>query len=103
MDEQFRKISVEIAGKSYVLKLEKTSKVEEEEFKMRKAGDKIRELMSRYRKIYGPNKDVIDLLAMVTFHLSMENLQLEEKNDTSPFTDKIQQLNNLLEGYLKEP
>ena len=43
-----------------------------------------------------------DLLAMVAFQLSMTNLQLEDKNDTSPITDKIQELTGELEQYLKD-
>ena len=46
--------------------------------------------------------DVKDLLAMVAFQLSMSNLQLEDKNDTSPITDKVQELTSELEKYLKD-
>ena len=46
--------------------------------------------------------DIKDLLAMVTFQLSVENLKLEDKNDTSPFTEKIQELTDELESYLKD-
>ena len=38
---------------------------------------------------------------MVTFQLSIENLQLEDRNDTKPFTDKIQELTSDLEDYLR--
>jgi len=56
---------------------------------------------SRYRKKYS-DVDVKDLLAMVTFQLSVENLKLEDKNDTSPFTEKIQELTDELESFLKD-
>ena len=46
--------------------------------------------------------DTKDLLAMVAFQLSMHNLELEKRNDTNPFTDKIQELTTELEGYLKK-
>ena len=39
---------------------------------------------------------------MVAFQLSMHNLELEKRNDTNPFTDKIQELTTELEGYLKK-
>ncbi len=39
---------------------------------------------------------------MVTFQLSVENLKLEDKNDTSPFTEKIRELTGELEGYLMD-
>ena len=48
------------------------------------------------------NEDTKDLLAMVAFQLSMHNLELEKRNDTNPFTDKIQELTTELEGYLKK-
>ena len=57
--------------------------------------------MDQYRKKYS-EVDVKDLLAMVTFQLSVENLILEDKNDTSPFTEKIQELTDKLESYLKD-
>ena len=57
--------------------------------------------MDQYRKKYS-EVDVKDLLAMVTFQLSVENLMLEDKNDTSPFTEKIQELTDKLESYLKD-
>ena len=38
----------------------------------------------------------------LAFQLSMHNLELEKRNDTNPFTDKIQELTTELEGYLKK-
>ena len=61
----------------------------------------IRKKMDQYRKKYS-DVDVKDLLAMVTFQLSVENLKLEDKNDTSPFTEKIQELTDELESFLKD-
>lgn len=89
-------IHVEIAGKSYGLWIDRS-----EEQKARKAVLQIRKMMDQYRKKYS-DVDVKDLLAMVAFHLSVENVELEEKNDTSPFTEKIQELTDELEGFLKD-
>ena len=52
--------------------------------------------------IFAVEVDTKDLLAMVAFQLSMHNLELEKRNDTNPFTDKIQELTTELEGYLKK-
>ena len=66
---------------------------------MRQSGKSGRKWTSTGRNI---PTDVKDLLAMVTFQLSVENLKLEDKNDTSPFTEKIQELTDELESYLKD-
>ena len=95
MDDKFL-ILVEIAGKSYGIRINRS-----EEQVAREAVRQIRKKMDQYRKKYS-DVDVKDLLAMVTFQLSVENLKLEDKNDTSPFTEKIQELTNELESYLKD-
>ena len=95
MDDEFL-IHVEIAGKSYGIRINRS-----EEQVAREAVRQIRKKMDQYRKKYS-DVDVKDLLAMVTFQLSVENLKLEDKNDTSPFTEKIQELTNELESYLKD-
>lgn len=89
-------IHVEIAGKSYGIRINRS-----EEQVAREAVRQIRKKMDQYRKKYS-DVDVKDLLAMVTFQLSVENLKLEDKNDTSPFTEKIQELTDELESYLKD-
>ena len=95
MDDKFL-IQVEIAGKSYGIRINRS-----EEQVAREAVRQIRKKMDQYRKKYS-DVDVKDLLAMVTFQLSVENLKLEDKNDTSPFTEKIQELTDELESYLKD-
>ena len=95
MDDKFL-IHVEIAGKSYGIRIDRS-----EEQEARKAVKQIRMKMDQYRKKYS-EVDVKDLLAMVAFQLSVENVKLEEKNDTSPFTERIQELTDELESYLKD-
>lgn len=95
MDDKFL-IHVEIADKSYGIRINRS-----EEQVVREAVRQIRKKMDQYRKKYS-DVDVKDLLAMVTFQLSVENLKLEDKNDTSPFTEKIQELTDELESYLKD-
>ena len=92
MDDKFL-IHVEIAGKSYGIRINRS-----EEQVAREAVRQIRKKMDQYRKKYS-DVDVKDLLAMVTFQ---ENLKLEDKNDTSPFTEKIQELTDELESFLKD-
>lgn len=96
MDEEFL-INIEIAGKKYPL----TIKRRDEEL-ARAAAAQINSKILQYRQHFAVGVDMKDLLAMVAFQLSMHNLQLEEKNDASPFTEKIQELTSELEGYLKQ-
>jgi len=97
MDDKFL-IHVEIAEKSYGLWINR-----EDEELARDAAKQIRLKINQYRlKFAKSNLDVKDLLAMVAFQLSMNNLQLEDRNDTDPFTDKIQQITTELEMYLKD-
>lgn len=97
MDNKFL-IHLEIADKSYGLWIDP-----KDEQLARKAAKQIRLKINQYRQNFSQSDlDVKDLLAMVAFQLSMHNLQLEGKNDTSPFTEKIQELTTELESYLKD-
>ena len=87
MDEEFL-INIVIAGKKYPL----TIKRHEEEL-ARAAADQINSKILQYRQHFAVE---------VAFQLSMHNLELEKRNDTNPFTDKIQELTTELEGYLKK-
>lgn len=95
MDDIFL-IHVEIAGKSYGIRINRN-----EEQIAREAVVQIRNKITQYRKRYS-EVEVKDLLAMAAFHLSIENLQLKAKNDTTPFTEKIQKLSAQVESFLKE-
>lgn len=97
MDNKFL-IHVEIADKSYGLYIDR-----KDEELARNAAKQIRTKINQYRQIFSQSDvDVKDLLAMVAFQLSMQNLKLEEMNDTSPFTEKIQELTTQMESYLKD-
>ncbi|MCD7938126.1 MAG: cell division protein ZapA [Tannerellaceae bacterium] len=98
MDDDKFLIHVEIAEKSYGLWIRRS-----DEELARKAAKQIQNKLIQYRQKFPDSSvDVKDLLAMVTFQLSMSNLQLEDKNDTNPFTEKIIQLTDELEMYLKD-
>ena len=94
MDDTFL-INIVIAGKKYPL----TIKRKDEEI-ARAAADQLNRKILRYRQHFAIEVDTRDLLAMVAFQLSMNNLEQEGRNDTKPFTDKIQELTAELEGYL---
>lgn len=97
MDDKFL-IHLEIAEKSYGLWIDR-----KDEQLARDAAKQIRNKINQYRQNFAQSDvDVKDLLAMVAFQLSMSNLQLEDKNDTNPITDKVQELTSELEKYLKD-
>ncbi len=97
-DEEFL-INIVIAEKRYPL----TIKRKDEEL-FRKAAKQLNELIVRYGEHFNnaAEVDMKDLLAMVAFHFSKRNLELEERCDTSPLTGKIQELTTELEEYLKK-
>lgn len=98
MDDKFL-IHVEIAGRRYPLTI-----LRSDEERARKAAAQINSKMFQYRHELFENDssvDTMDLLAMTAFQLSFRNLQLEETNEVTPFVEKIEQLKNELEDYLK--
>ncbi len=76
-----------------------TVKRDEEEF-YREAAKRIDSLLNRYRGIF-PEQNREKYLIMVALHLSVICVKLEHKNDTLPFTTKIEELTQMLEEYLK--
>ncbi len=98
MDEDKFLIHLKIAEKEYGLWINR-----KDEQLARDAAKQIRNKMIQYRQAFSKSDvDVKDLLAMVALQLSMDNLTLEDKNDTAPFTEKIKQLTVELETYLKD-
>ncbi|MDR3251835.1 MAG: cell division protein ZapA [Tannerella sp.] len=75
----------------------------EDEELIRKAARQLREKYLAYQQTYSDAVVTdLDILAMVAIDIAVSHLRLEDKNDTVPFSDKIQQLDNELKGYLKE-
>lgn len=77
-----------------------TVKRDEEEF-YREAAKRIDILLNTYRGNF-PEQSRVEYLIMVALHLSVACVKLERKNDTLPFTTKIEELTRMLEDYLKK-
>jgi cell division protein ZapA len=91
-------IHLKIAGKTYGLWINRN-----DEELAREATRHVANKIDLYKRTFSSDDvDEKDLLAMVTLQLSMDKLRLEKKNDTSPFTEKIQQLTEELELFLKD-
>lgn len=98
MDNNKFLIHLKIAGKKYGLRINRS-----DEELARDAERLITQKIDRYRKTFSADYvDEKDLLAMVALQLSMDKIKLEKKKDTSPFSEKIQQLTDELESFLKD-
>lgn len=93
-------INLEIAGRTYPVTIKRGD--EQEEFLMRKAAKRVQQNVIQYKQHFAKSLEERDLLAMIAIQLAMEVVLLEERNDTQPFTHKIQQLTETLEDYLKD-
>lgn len=96
MNETFL-IHIEIAGRRYPITIQR-----DKEESMRAAAKQINQKILQYQSKYGTQLDTQDMLAMIALQLSVENLAWEDKHDTSHFEDKIRELNDELDKYLKD-
>ncbi|TKG94375.1 cell division protein ZapA [Puteibacter caeruleilacunae] len=95
MDEKLS-INVKIADRQYPLKI---NRIEEE--RIRKAAKIISDKVVQYKQKYKTN-DVQDFLAMTALQFVVQNLDLAEQSDKTPFIEEVEQLNNDLADFLRE-
>jgi cell division protein ZapA len=89
-------IQLKIADKYYPLTCKRS-----EEGLIRQAATNINTKLVKYSSAYSKAKfELKDLLALVAFHVSLENLTTQKSEDLSPLFDRIEQLNKELETYL---
>ncbi|MDR0799214.1 MAG: cell division protein ZapA [Dysgonamonadaceae bacterium] len=97
MNDEFQ-IQLKIADKYYPYNC-----LRSQEGIVRKAASNINTKLVKYSSAYSnANFDLKDLLALVAFHVSMENLTTQNNEDIAPLFDKIGQLNNELGAYLEQ-
>jgi cell division protein ZapA (FtsZ GTPase activity inhibitor) len=94
MDDKLS-IKVNVADRYYPLKIER-----KDEEKIRKAARLINEKVLQYKQRY-LDKDVQDFLAMAALQFVTRIIEVEDKTDVSPMEQKLQDLNEELEEYLK--
>ena len=92
-------IKVKVAGRLYPVCLKRGD--ERQEYLIRQAATRIQQLELGYRQHFVKSLDDRDILAMAAIEIARNLVILEEKNDTKPFTHKIQQLTATLEDYLR--
>jgi len=92
-------IKLDVSGRQYPVMIKRGD--EQQEFLIRKAAKRVQQHVIQHRQRYAKMVEDRDLLAMVAIQLALEVIILENKNDTKPFTQKIQQLTETLEDYLQ--
>jgi len=90
------KINLQIADSNYPLTINR-----EEEQMVREAAKQVNIRLNKYREVY-KNLEPEKIIAMVAYQFSLERLQLMQRNDTSPYVEKVKELTELLEDYFKE-
>ena len=85
------KINLQMAGATYPLTINR----EDEEI-VREAAKQVNIRVNAYREHY-QNIPSERIIAMVAYQFALETLQLKDRNDTEPYTDKIKELTEVLE------
>ena len=90
-----QKISIDIAGRPYSFKVDN----EEAEERIRKAGKLISEKLFQHKQRFG-DRDVQDILALVTLQFAVKTIELETKADSTEQVDRLKQICEQLDAFL---
>lgn len=90
MDDKM-KINLLIDNVQYTMSIKR-----EEEGLYRAAAKQLNNKLAKYRKNY-PEYDSAKHLIMVAFELSFENIRQKDNNDTQPYTERINVLDELVD------
>ena len=90
------KINLQIADSNYPLTINR-----QEEEMVREAVKQVNIRLNAYREYY-KNLEPEKIIAMVAYQFSLEKLQLMQRNDTTPYTEKVKELTELLEDYFQK-
>lgn len=95
MDDKLN-IKLMIADAYYPMKIDRN----EEEI-VRKAANQINDKLNKYRTRF-PNLPLEKYLVMITMDFANASLKSDNRNDTSPYTEKLTELTEELEDYFKK-
>ena len=90
------KINLQIADSNYPLTINR-----QEEEMVREAAKQVNIRLNAYREYY-KNLEPEKIIAMVAYQFSLEKLQLMQRKDTTPYTEKVKELTELLEDYFQK-
>jgi cell division protein ZapA len=96
MEDEKLSIRINLADRYYPLKIDPN-----DEEKIRKAAKLINEKILQYKQRY-VNKDTQDFLAMAALQFVIKYLETDEKEDTKPITEELENLNEELDNYLEK-
>ena len=70
---------------------------------VRASAKQVNTILGEYREKWGHlNLEPEKIIVMVAYQFSLEKLQLLQRNDTAPYTEKVKELTELLEDYFKK-
>ncbi|MCK4920896.1 MAG: cell division protein ZapA [Bacteroidales bacterium] len=95
MDDKLS-IKVNIAERYYPLKIDR-----DDEEKIRRAARLINEKVLQYKQRY-VDKDTQDFVAMAALQFVIQNIELENNSDESPFEESLKELNDELKSFLNK-
>jgi len=91
------KIQLKVADKVYPIFCKRS-----EEGLYRRAATAINDKIFQYSSLFaGAKLEMKDLITMAAVHISLENLFMKQKEDTSPLMEKIELLDRELKEYLQ--
>ena len=91
------KIQLKVADKVYPIFFKRS-----EEGLIRKAATAINDKIFQYSSRFSGTKlETKDFLAMAAVHISVENLYMKQKEDTSPLLERIELLDKELKEFLQ--
>ena len=96
MSDNIIRINLQIADSNYPLTINR-----QEEEMVREAAKQVNIRLNAYREYY-KNLEPEKIIAMVAYQFSLEKLQLLQRNDTAPYTEKVKELTELLEDYFQK-
>ena len=90
-------VNIKIAEREYPFTIDK----EEDEERIRKAGRLINERLYQYKQRYS-DRDVQDFLAYAALQFAVKTIELEAKASSTEQADKLKQLDDQLDIFLKQ-
>jgi cell division protein ZapA len=90
------KINLVMAGYTYPLTINS-----QEEQEIREAAKRVNLKLKTYRDNF-PTLPLERVITMVAYDFSLKNIRQEKRNDTQHYTEKIEELTEILEDYFKE-
>ncbi|HXK81432.1 MAG TPA: cell division protein ZapA [Bacteroidales bacterium] len=99
-DKSIITININLQGRNYPVKIARGDGQKEE--LIRKAANKINELVLQFKKKGYKDRDDQDYLAMVTLQFAVQALSLGGENELAPVLNKIRNLDRIIEEVIEE-